>query len=85
MLIISDAFFPQLMETTQNGESGRVARIHVDPDSYCAVELVPIPLLLVVDLTARDWGDPCRARSVSLWIVQVESGLGRQLIVIFLP
>ena len=72
--------FLQLMETTRSGASGRVARIHVDPDSCFVVEHVPIPLLLAVDLTAQDWGDPFKARSVSLWIVQVQRGVMQLLI-----
>ncbi len=71
MFIVLFITFLQLMVTTLNGASGRAARIRVDLGLCFAVELVPIPLRPVVDLTAQDWGDPCRARSVSLWIVQV--------------
>ena len=59
------------MVITQIGANGRLARIHVDLDSCFAAELAPIPLRPTVDLSVQDWGDPCRARSVTSWTVQV--------------
>ena len=59
------------MVTTHNGLIGRHARIRVGLASCFAVELVPIPLLLTVDLIAQDWDDLYRAPSVSLWTAQV--------------
>ena len=63
--------FPQLMVTIPSGVNGRPVRIHVVPGLCLEVVHVPTPLQPTADLTAQDWGDPCRAHSVTLWTVQV--------------
>jgi len=61
----------ELTVTTLSGLSGRAARIPVDPESWFGVELVPILLRPTVDLNAQDWGDPCKALSVTSWTAQL--------------